>query len=122
MNVPMPSTGIVTLGGVTLCDNLVVRGLRAPMVAIDQQRTKAGGLVALVNRMSGGRALELYGHYTTAQADALQALEGTEIALVHPSLTATVMIDGNDLAPLWDHLTTRLSTDIEIGSFFLLER
>lgn len=122
MSLPLPVTGIVSLGGIQLCDNLVLRGMRATRVALDQQRTKGGKLTALVNRLSGGRALDLYGHYTTAQADALQALEGQEITLVHPSLTVTVMIHDNDLVPLWDYLTTRDAADIEVGSFFLLER
>ncbi len=122
MTIALPATGLVALGGVTLCDNLVLRGLRAPQVAISQQRTKGGKLFALANRLDGGRALELYGHYTTGQADALQALEGVEITLVHPRGTFAVMIEGNDLEPLWGYLTTRNSNDIEIGTFFLLER
>ncbi|MCB2217994.1 MAG: hypothetical protein KQH59_18180 [Desulfobulbaceae bacterium] len=122
MSLPLPSTGVISLGGIALCDNLVLRGLRAARVVIDKQPTKGGKLIALANHLSGGRSLELYGHYTTAQADALQAIEGTDVPLVHPRGTFTVMIEGNDLVPLWDHLTTAADTDIEIGSIFLLER
>lgn len=117
----LPISGIIKMGGISLCDNLLLRGLRAPRVAVDAQRTKGGVTIGLVNRLSGGRQLELYGEYTTALANQLQALEGQDIPLIHPKRNFTVMIIGNTLQ-LWRELTTADDDDIEEGSFILLER
>lgn len=117
----LPQTGIITLGGITLPDDLVLRGLRAPSVAIDQQRTKAGALVALVNRLSGGRSLELHGAFLPAHLDALRAIEGNEVTLVHPRGTFAVMITGQQSEP-WSEHVDEAADDFEFGSIFLLER
>lgn len=117
----LPATGAITLGGITLPDNLTLRGLRAPTVAVDQQRTKGGALIALVNRLSGGRSLELYGEYLPAHLDAVRAIEGTEVTLVHPRGTYAVMVTGQETEP-WSERVNPAADDFEIGSIYLLER
>jgi hypothetical protein len=117
----LPATGTITLGGITLSDHLVLRGLRVPTVAVDQQRTKGGKLTALVNRLSGGRTLELEGIFTAAQLNAVRAIEGDEVTLVHPRGTFSVMVIGYDLDEVFERVDQQ-DDDYEQGSIILLER
>jgi len=119
---PLQCTGTVTLGGVVLSDDLLLRNLRAPRVQIEQQRTKGGINQTLVHQLDGGRRLELYGFFTTDQGDQVQALEGLDVTLVHPRGTfAHVLVEQVDIAAPLEHVE-RVGDDLEQGSIYILER
>ena len=112
----------ITLGGLELSDNLLLRGLRSDPVAVDVQRSDAGVAQVLVAPMEGGRVLGLYGYFTAAQVDALMAMAAIRlpVQLVHPRGTFTVLITGSTLEEWWDNVQPD-PNDIEQGTINLLE-
>ena len=97
----------ISLGGHTLSDHLLLLGLdEAPAQTISQARTLGGRLVLTMLPLESGRELSLQSenHITTADLAAVRALydAGQIVALVHPRLTAEVIITGIDLAPHFD--------------------
>lgn len=95
---------MTTLGGYTLSDHLLLLGLdEAPAQTISQSRTLGGRLVLTMLPLESGRELSLQSenHITNADLIAIRALydAGQIVALVHPRLSAEVIITGIDLTP-----------------------
>jgi len=94
----------VTLGGITLSDDLRINGLKnQPQVAGSEQMTLGGRMVFTSCPVTGGRTITLesfrsgdsvYGYFTGTQIDQIAALRDlqTTIALVHHLGTFQVKI------------------------------
>ena len=112
----------ISLGGLTLSNNLLLRGLRSDPVAVDVQRSDAGVAQVLVAPIEGGRVLGLEGYFTSAQVDALLTMAENRlpVQLVHPRGTFTVLITGSTLEPWVDYVEPDPG-DYEQGTINLLE-
>jgi hypothetical protein len=94
----------VTLGALTLSDDLVLSGLEtAPDLVVNQKRTLSGRSILQTAPISGGRTLTMSGerHYTLAQVQAVKALAalGQPVTLVHHRGTFQVLITATALDP-----------------------
>ena len=91
----------VSLGGITLSDDLILDGLDVAQVRVNQRRTLAGRPITQTAPAPGGRTLTLSGehHWTYDQAAAIRALSAlaAPVALVHHRGSSTVMIIGIEL-------------------------
>lgn len=113
---------MITLGGLTLSDNLRLLGLRADPVAVDLQRSEGGVAHILTAPLQGGRALQLQGYFTSAQVDQIMAMAnaGDPVELVHPRGTYSVIITGSTLAD-WIEYVEPDPADFEEGTINLIE-
>lgn len=94
----------ITLGALTLSDHLYLDGLdQAPGVAIAEPMRTLGGesVIQIGPALSGGRTLSLLSenHIQHSEVTNLKALEGTEVSLVHPRGTFTVIVTLVELEP-----------------------
>ena len=95
----------VTLGGLTLSDNLVLDGLEnSPAIAMSARRTLGGRMISTFGpSLTGGRSLSLQSenHLTLAQIISLKTFEasGAALTLSHPRGTFTVSITGIEVEP-----------------------
>lgn len=93
----------ISLGSRTLSDHLILQGIEsAASVAYSARRTLGGRMVTQLGpTMSSGRelALQSENHLSFADVAAIKALAnlGQPVSLVHPRLTATVLITGVDV-------------------------
>lgn len=114
----------VTLGALTLSEDLVLDGLDAAPVRVNQRRTLAGRSVTQSAPMPGGRTLTLSGehHWTYDLAAAIRALSGIgqPVTLNHHRATLQVLIVGIELEPFFTHANPSGSEWLS-GSITLLE-
>jgi hypothetical protein len=94
----------VTLGALTLSDNLVLNGLEtAADLVVNQKRTLSGRSILQTAPISGGRTLTLSSerHCSLTQVQAIKALAalGQPVSLVHHRGTFTVLITNTALEP-----------------------
>jgi hypothetical protein len=94
----------VSLGAITLSDDLVLNGLEtAPDIVVSQKRTLAGRSIIQTAPISGGRTLTLSSerHFTLAQVQAVKSLAalGQPVTLVHHRGTFQVLITATTLDP-----------------------
>lgn len=113
---------MISLGGISLSDNLLLKGLRGEPVAVDVQRSEGGVAQVLVAQMEGGRVLGLEGYFTAAQVDALMdmAMLRQPVTLVHPRGTFSVLITGSSLED-WIEYVEPDPDDFEVGTINLIE-
>jgi hypothetical protein len=106
-----------------LSDNLLLRGLRSALVAVDIQRSDEGVAQILVAPLEGGRALGLEGYFTAAQVDQIETMaqSGLPVELIHPRGTFQVLI--TDLSELsnWVDYVEPDPDDYETGIIQLIE-
>jgi len=115
----------VTLGAITLSDNLVLSGLESSAdIVINQRRTLSGNSVVQTGPMIGGRTLTLQGedHFTLSQIQAVKAMAtlGQPVILKHHRGTFTVLIIGTPVEPTFDHANPDV-TAWHSGEITLLE-
>jgi hypothetical protein len=94
----------VTLGALTLSDDLVLGGLEtAPDLVVNQKRTLSGRSILQTAPISGGRTLTLSSerHCTLAQVQAIKAMAALRqpVTLVHHRGSFTVLITATALEP-----------------------
>lgn len=95
----------ITLGGITLPDDLVLEGIEnAAGVAMSTRRTLGGRrIVTMGPSLITGRdlALQSENHLTLPQVTAIKALEalGQTVLLVHPRASINVIITGVEVEP-----------------------
>jgi len=96
----------ISVGGLALSDNLLLRGLRGEPVAVDVQRSEGGVALVLIGDMESGRPLALEGYFTAAQVDALMDMARLKqpVTLVHPRGTFSWLITGSSLEPWIDYV------------------
>ena len=114
---------MISLGGLVLSSNLLLRGLRSAPVAVDVQRSDEGVAQILVAPLEGGRSLSLEGDFTFAQVEQIRVMSRNclPVQLIHPRGTFQVLItDLSDLAD-WDEHVEIEPTDFESGTIQLLE-
>lgn len=113
---------MITLGGLQLSDNLLLKGLRAEPVAVDMQRSDEGVALVLVAPIEGGRLLTLDGYFTAAQVDSLMDMARLRqpVTLVHPRGTFSVLITGSSLED-WIEYVEPDPDDYEVGTINLIE-
>lgn len=104
----------ITLGALTLDDNLQLRGLEArPLVTHTVSRTILGRTIVETMQAPAGHALELTadddgsavrGVFLRSDVDSILALRdsGAVVLLVHPRATLNVMVTGVDVDPVFD--------------------
>jgi len=106
----------VSLGAITLDDNLRLDGLHTSPGAAGSARATLGGVVIQTMPMIGCKTLSLVatldgtavkGVFTQAQLDAMVALRdaGEPVALVHPLYSGQVYLptDGIDVSQVFDY-------------------
>lgn len=113
---------MITLGGLQLSDNLLLKGLRGEPVAVDMQRSDEGVALVLVAPIEGGRLLTLDGYFTAAQVDSLMDMARLRkpVTLVHPRGTISVLITGSSLED-WIEYVEPDPDDYEVGTINLIE-
>jgi len=117
----------ITLGGISLGvaygDELVLRGLDAPAIALSSQRSEGGTLHILTAPLVGGRALELEGFITYAQRTAIEALiaAAAAVTLVHPRGTFSVLITATAFEDALTEYTNPRTTEWLTGTISMLE-
>jgi hypothetical protein len=114
----------VTLGGVTLSDELTLTIGQLP-AGISQRRLIGGASVVQADGSSGGRTLTLAGehHWTLAQVEQLRSLQaaGQELTLVHHRGTFQVVIaDTSELSPSIEYANPT-AADWYSGSISMIE-
>lgn len=113
----------ISLGGLVLNDNLLLRGLRSAPVAVDIQRSDEGVSQILIAPLEGGRALGLEGYFSAAQVDQIEAMSKglLPVTLIHPRGTFQVLItDLSELANWVDYVEPD-PDDYETGTIQLIE-
>ena len=114
----------VTLGSITLSEDLILDGLDAAPVRVNQRRTLAGRPITQAAPMPGGRTLTLSGehHWTYDQAAAIRALSGIgqPVTLSHHRASLQVLIVGIELEPSITYANPS-GSDWLSGSITLLE-
>jgi len=106
----------VSLGAITLDDNLRLDGVHTSPASAGSARATMGGIVIQAMPMNGGRVLALVatmdgdavkGVFTQAQLDALVSLRdaGVPVALVHPLYSGQVYLapDAIDVSQVFDY-------------------
>lgn len=113
---------ITTLGPISLGDNMHLRGLPAPRVAVDMQRSDAGVAQILVAPIEeGGELLDLEGHITLETEAEVMALSaaGVPVELVHPLGTLSVLVLGVTMEN-WIDYVDPLPSDWRVGTINLM--
>lgn len=112
----------IRLGGIDLNDHLVLYGLDADRVAVDEERSDEGVKQLLLGSVEGGRNLELEGRFTIAQDNQIRALSAglSPVLLEYPQFTGQVYISGSDLRDEWE-LNDATDDYERIGSWYLIE-
>lgn len=98
----------VSLGGVALSDHLVLDGLEAaPLVGYSVDITLGGQAVVQTDEMDAAVGLELQlrgeNHFTLAQLQAVRALRGQTVSLVHHRGTMDVVVLNTEIEPTIDY-------------------
>jgi len=122
----------VSLGGITLDDNLRLDGVLSQSSMAGNARPTMGGICIQTVAMSGGKTLQLvatndgnsvYGPFTGAQLASLAALRdaGAPVALVHHLGTFQVWIppDGISVEQVFDYADPG-ATDWYVGTITLI--
>lgn len=114
----------VTLGGVTLSDELTLTIGQLP-AGISQRRLIGGASVVQADGSSGGRTLTLAGehHWILAQVEQLRSLQaaGQAVTLVHHRGTFQVVIaDTSELSPSIEYANPT-AADWYSGSISMIE-
>ena len=115
---------MISLGGLTLSDNLRLLGLRVVPISASTARSEGGVAHVLTAPLEGGRALELSGFFTSAQVEAILAMAaaGTAVDLIHPRGSFSVLITACSLADWIEYVDAGTDPDdFEEGTITLLE-
>ena len=122
----------VSIGGITLSDDLRLRGIKNQSLALMSVRRTMGGRVVIQTlRMEAGRPLVLeafrdgnatYGYFTGSQIDQICALRdaSTEVTLVHHLGTFQVIVTAVDVEDI-KGVADPASTDEYSGTITLIE-